>query len=83
MDFKAFLTAMAELLEVEENDLKDDFELNSDNYDSVVVVSTIGLIDEYFDVLVRGTELAKVSSIGELLSLIKKTKEESQCNKKN
>ncbi len=36
MDFKAFLTAMAELLGVEENDLKDDFELNSDNYDSVV-----------------------------------------------
>lgn len=75
MDFKAFLTAMAELLEVEENDLKDDFELNSDNYDSVIVVSTIALIDEYFDTTVKGIDLAKVNNIGELLSLIQRTKE--------
>lgn len=75
MVYKAFLTAMAELLEVEENELKDNFELNSDNYDSVIVVSTIALIDEYFDTTVKGIELAKVKNIGELLSLIQRTKE--------
>lgn len=72
-----FLKGMAELLEVDATDLKDDFELNSDNYDSVVVVSTIALIDEHFEATVRGIELAKVKSIGELLSLIIKAKEEA------
>ena len=75
MTYQAFLTAMAELLEVETKDLKDNYELNSDNYDSVVVVSTIALIDEYFDITVKGIELAKAKSIGELLALIQQTKE--------
>jgi len=70
-----FLNSMAELLEVEAKDLKENFELNSDNYDSVIVLSTIALIDEHFDITVKGTELAKAQSIGELLSLIQKAKE--------
>lgn len=75
----AFLKDMAELLEVDFTELGNDFELNEDdNFDSVVVVSTIALIDEHFDLTVKGRELAKVRSIGELLALITKTREEAQ-----
>jgi len=75
MEFNDFLGEMADLLEVEASELVAEFELNSENYDSVVIVSTIALIDEYFDITVNGKALSKVSSIGELLELIKKKKE--------
>ncbi|NLZ54226.1 MAG: acyl carrier protein [Thermoanaerobacteraceae bacterium] len=76
MEFKEFLTEMADLLEVEVEDLKDDFELNNENFSSVNVISTIALIDEYFDVVVSGKALSEAKTIGEILELIKKAKEE-------
>lgn len=75
MDFKEFLAEMADLLEVEVEDLNDDFELNSENFDSVGVVSTIALIDEHFDVIVSGKALAEAKTMGEIMELIKKAKE--------
>ena len=75
MNFNEFLTEMADLLEIEVEDLNDDFELNNENFDSVTVVSTIALIDEYFDVTVKGKELAKAETIGAVLELIKEAKE--------
>lgn len=69
-----FLQDVATLLEVDPADLKETFELNEDNFDSVAVVSTIALIDEHFDLTVKGRELANVKSIGELLALIESAK---------
>ncbi|MGI6790908.1 acyl carrier protein [Aminivibrio sp.] len=77
MSQKAFLEDIAALLEVNASELTDTFELNEDNFDSVAVVSTIALIDEHFDITVRGRDLTNVKSVGELLALIGKTKEES------
>ncbi len=76
MEFKEFLAELADLLEVDAEDLNDDFELDSENFDSVCVVSTIALIDEYFDVTVNGKSLAQARTVGEVIDLIKKAKEE-------
>ena len=70
MDNEAFLKDLAEILEVEPTDLKDQFELSPDIWDSLVVVSTIVLVDEHFDVTVDGGELTDCSSIGTLLERI-------------
>lgn len=75
MTQKAFLQDIADLLEVDASSLNDSYELNEDNFDSVAVVSTIALIDEHFDLTVKGRELSNVKSIGELLALIAKAKD--------
>lgn len=76
MNQSAFLQDIADLLEVGIAELNQSYELNEDNFDSVAVVSTIALIDEHFDLTVKGRELANVKSIGELLALINKAKEQ-------
>jgi acyl carrier protein len=70
MDMKPFLVDLADLLEVDESELVDSFELNGDNWDSVAVVSTIAIIDEHFDTTVDGKSLRNCSSVGELKQLI-------------
>lgn len=77
MSHEAFLQDLATLLEVEPAELKESFELNEENFDSVAVVSTIALIDEHYDLTVRGRELAKVKSIAELLAMIEESRKES------
>ncbi|AEE91906.1 conserved protein of unknown function [Tepidanaerobacter acetatoxydans Re1] len=76
MEFKEFLAELADLLEVDAEDLNDDYELDSENFDSVAVVSTIALIDEYFDVTVNGKSLSQAKTVGEVMDLIKKAKED-------
>jgi len=76
MDFNGFLSELADLLEVDAAELTDDFELNKENFDSVNIVSTIALIDEYFDVTVKGKALAQSKTVGELQDLIKAEKGE-------
>lgn len=76
MNQSAFLQDIADLLEVKVAELNGSYELNEDNFDSVAVVSTIALIDEHFDLTVKGRALANVKSIGELIALINKAKEE-------
>jgi len=76
MEFKEFLAELADLLEVDAEDLNDDYELDSENFDSVAVVSTIALIDEYFDVTVNGKSLSQAKTVGEIIDLIKKAKED-------
>ncbi|GAQ24571.1 MAG TPA: acyl carrier protein [Thermoanaerobacter sp.] len=76
MEFKEFLAELADLLEVDAEDLNDDYELDSENFDSVAVVSTIALIDEYFDVTVNGKSLSQAKTVGEVIDLIKKAKED-------
>ena len=72
MDAEPFLKDLAEVLEVESTDLEDQYELTSEAWDSLTVVSTIALIDEHFGVIVDGGELAGCSSIAGLLHRIQK-----------
>lgn len=71
-----FLEDLASQLEVERAELKEDFELNEENFDSIALVTTIALIDEHFDVAVKARDLSAVTSIGELMALIDKAIEE-------
>lgn len=72
-----FLNGLADLLEIDAAELGESFELNEENFDSVIVVSTIALIDEHFSLTVRGRELLTTKSIGDLLELIRKTQAEA------
>lgn len=70
MSKEAFLVNLALVFEVDTDVLNDSYELNSDNWDSVNVVSTIGLIDQYFGITLRGTVLEHCRTLGELFELI-------------
>jgi acyl carrier protein len=70
MSREDFLEELADVLEVEQDELTDDFELNEDNWTSLALISTIALIDEYFDTIVSGEKLSNCSSIKALLSVI-------------
>lgn len=74
MDFREFLEEMADVLEVE--DVTESLEFDKDVFDSLAVVSTIALIDEYFDVTVNGKQLANSNTVADILDLIKKAKGE-------
>lgn len=74
MSQAAFLEDLANLFEVDTSELKENYELNEDNFDSIAVVSTIALIDEHFEVTVKGKELSNVKTIGEILCLITEAK---------
>ena len=67
---EAFMKDLAEVLEVGIGDLKDQFELSNDVWDSLTIVSTIALIDEHFEIVVDGGDLADCSSIKALIEKI-------------
>jgi len=66
-----FLAALEEMLEADAGTLSPDTALDSlDSWDSLAVISFIALVDEHFDHVVAGEDLAKAKSIGDLLALI-------------
>lgn len=73
---EAFLEELAALLEVEPSALTPEFELTSDNWDSLAVVGTIVLIDEHYGITVDAKALADCQSIEVLGALIAKHREE-------
>jgi len=65
-----FLAALEEMLEADAGSLSPDTVLDSlDSWDSLAVISFIALVDEHFDHVVAGEDLAKAKSIGDLLAL--------------
>ncbi len=70
MSREAFLEELADVLEVEQDDLIGSFELNENNWTSLALISTIALIDEHYDKIVSGEKLADCKTIQALLSLI-------------
>jgi acyl carrier protein len=65
-----FLAALEEMLEADAGSLSPDTALDSlDSWDSLAVISFIALVDEHFDHVVAGEDLAKAKSIGDLLAL--------------
>ena len=71
MQFDAFLSDLADVLEVDRAALTDDFALDNTNWDSMNIVSTIALIDEHFRTTLPAEAFGSCSSIGDLLALIK------------
>lgn len=70
---KEFLKKFSDLLEVDFETLSAKSKLKSFQYwDSLALVSTIGLIDEYFKVSITGDELYKCESLQDIFFLIDK-----------
>ncbi len=70
MNATAFLEDLADVLEVEPEELTPEFAFGEHNWDSLAVISSIALMDEHFDVTVEGRHLQNCGSPGELLALI-------------
>ncbi len=70
MNTTVFLEQMAEVLEVSPDALTPDFELNETNFDSLVLISTISLVDEHFEVTLNVDKLMNCKTIQDLLDLI-------------
>lgn len=65
-----FLNALDEMLELDPGTLTGAEALDSlDAWDSLAVISFIALVDEHFDKVVAGEDLAKAKTINDLLAL--------------
>jgi acyl carrier protein len=65
-----FRQGLSGILSVPEVLLTPEFELNERNWDSVVVISVIALIDDTYGVTVPAARLAGCRSLGEILALV-------------
>tara|TARA_B100000674_G_C37524973_1_gene771143 strand:- start:23 stop:253 length:231 start_codon:yes stop_codon:yes gene_type:complete len=71
ISFEDVRNILAEVMELEEDEIVQDLELDpDDNWDSIVVVSLIAELDERYDLMVDGTLLTECKSIQEFLDLI-------------
>lgn len=70
-----FYEGLAEILEVEPDEIKGDFELTEENWDSLAIVSTIALIDDVYDLTVRPEKLADCKTVADIEALVKSEQE--------
>jgi acyl carrier protein len=70
-----FYKGMAEILEVDENQITSTFELHAGDaaWDSLAVVSTIALIDELYSKTLEGKKLTACIKISDIEDLIEKS----------
>lgn len=61
-----FYEGLAEIFEVEPNQISPDFILDEGNWDSLAIVSTIALIDEVYDKAVGGEVLENCKTVADL-----------------
>jgi acyl carrier protein len=64
-----FYEGLAEILEVDVEDINSDMRLE-EGWDSLAVVSTIALIDDVYDVQVHPNGIAECQTVGDLEKLI-------------
>ena len=70
----AFLSDLADVLELPASDLVPSFALTEEKWDSLAIISSIALIDDHFGITVSGKDLNGVKSIAELLAVITRQK---------
>jgi acyl carrier protein len=63
-----FYQGLAEILEINPDDVKPELELPE--WDSLAVVSTIALADECFDVMLNGQAISACTSVSDIEKLI-------------
>lgn len=66
-----FKSEIAEILDVEEQEISLTFALDDSNWDSLAKVTTAALIDEVYSKIVDAEELSDCKSLNELMLLIK------------
>jgi acyl carrier protein len=70
MSKEAFMEDLANILEIDLLELNDDFVLDSDNWNSLSIVTAIVAIDEHFGLTVEGEKLRQCDNVGKLIQLI-------------
>lgn len=65
-----FYEGLAEILEVEVEEVSADMSLEEGSWDSLAVVSTIALIDDVYDVTVHPNALGECKTVGQIEALI-------------
>jgi acyl carrier protein len=65
-----FYEELAEILEIEPDQVTSDLRLEDTSWDSLAVVSTIALIDEQFDESVSADALTSCETVGDIDRLI-------------
>ena len=65
-----FYEGLAEILEVDVDQVKPELELEEGSWDSLAVVSTIALIDDVFDVTVHPNGVSECKTVGDLEKLV-------------
>jgi len=67
-----FIEKFKEILEISDRDLQltDKFR-EYDEWNSLVFLSLIAMIDEEFDVIIEGKEFKKLETVGEIIEAIK------------
>ena len=70
MALDSFKEDLSNILEINIDDLHDDFEFDSDNWNSLSIVATIVAIDEHFAIQIEGDKLKSCHNVLDLLQLI-------------
>lgn len=65
-----FYEGMADILEVDIDQITPEFELKNVDWNSLAIVSTIALVDECFDVMLNGRLLDMCKTIADIENLI-------------
>jgi acyl carrier protein len=65
-----FYEGIAEILEVDVDQVKPELELEEGSWDSLAVVSTIALIDDVFDITVHPNGVSDCKTVGDLEKLV-------------
>jgi acyl carrier protein len=65
-----FYEGLAEILEIEVDQITPELELEDGSWDSLAVVSTIALIDDVYDVTVHPNALGDCKTVGDIEKLI-------------
>lgn len=65
-----FYEGMAEILEIDVEDLGPTVELSEDKWDSLAIVSTIALIDEVYDIAINADGLGNCETVGDIDALV-------------
>ena len=70
MTIEKKLELLAEILDVEVEELKPEAELADVNWDSVAALSFIALMDEEFEKEVKGTDIKKLETVQDVLDMM-------------
>lgn len=65
-----FYEGLAEILEVDVDQVNSDLALEEGGWDSLAVVSTIALIDDVYDVTVHPDRLSDCKTVGDIEQLV-------------
>lgn len=72
MDTQTFLKQMKDILGVEDRELTMEDEFKSfDEWDSLAYLSAIAMIDEEYGVTLKGDDLRRAVTIGDLFNIVK------------